>query len=212
MIDQIQKVVRKELNKLQYFAIGKIKKIDFENYLVRAEILTTGMVTNWLRIGEGYVGNTFGEAKAPNIDDEVLICFPTGDPGGQGFVIARLYGKDLPPEITEDELVYYHKSGTRTIIRKNGSVEVISKSGLEIIIDDEGKKIKINQGDHQIVMKSDGIYVGSEGAKQPFVLGHALLKWLASMKVVCTAPGQLSSTPIPPPTKELLSDEHFTEK
>lgn len=193
MIAQIQKEIKRALAKLQFFAIGKVKQIDFVNYMVKAEILTTGMITNWLRIGEDYVGNNFGEAKSPNIDDEVFICFPDGDPSGQGIVISRLYGKDMPPEITEDEIIHHHKSGTRMIIRKNGDVEII---GLK----------------HEIFIKGDKIFIGKDGASQPLALGNKLLSYLSKAKVICTSPGQLSSTLQPPLTKGILSDHYFTKK
>jgi len=193
MIAQIQKEIKRALAKLQFFAIGKVKQIDFVNYMVKVEILTTGMITNWLRIGEGYVGNNFGEAKAPNIDDEVFICFPDGDPSGQGIVISRLYGKDMPPEITEDEIIHHHKSGTKIVIRKNGDVEIIGQG-------------------HEIFIKDDKIFIGKDGAKQPIVLGGKLLKYLSELTVRCTSPGQLSGTPEPPPTRDLLSDHYFTKK
>lgn len=189
----LQKVIEKELAKLQFFAIGKVTKIDFKNYTVKAEILTTGMITNWLRIGEDYVGNNFGDAKAPNIGDEVFICFPDGDPSGQGIVMRRLYGKDIPPTITEDEVIHHHKSGTKITLRKNGDVEI---KGLE----------------HEIIIRGNKIFVGKDEAGEPLLLGNKVLSYISKMKVICTAPGQLSSTPQPPPTKELLSDHYYTQK
>jgi hypothetical protein len=193
MIDEIRREARRILSRLQFFAIGKVKKIDYKNYMVQVEILTTGMITNWLRIGERYVGDGFGEAKSPNIDDEVLICFPDGDPSGQGVVVCRLYGKDLPPKITEDEIVCKHKSGTILIIRKNGDVEI---KGLL----------------HEIFIRDDKIFIGKDGAKDPLVLGNKLLSYLSKVRVICTNPGQLSSTLRPSPSKDLLSDHYFTTK
>lgn len=212
MIKEIQNEIKRALAKLQYFAIGTVKEIDLPNYMIKAEVLTTGMITNWLRIGESYVGNEFGNARASNKDDEVLICFPDGDPGGQGFVIARLYGKDVPPVITEDEIIREHKSGTKTIIRKNGSIETTTKNGMQSVMDAEAKEIKLNQGVHEMVMTGDGIFIGKIDADQPLALGNKLLSYLSKLKVICTSPGQLSSTPQPPPTKELLSDHYFTKK
>lgn len=212
MIGMIQKEIKKALARLQYFAIGKVKEIDLANYMIKAEILTTGMITNWLRIGEDYVGNNFGHVKSPNIDDEVLIVFPCGDPSGQGIVVCRLYGKDLPPGITEDEEVYYHKSGTKITVRENGSIEVITKNEMQAVMDDAAKKITFNQGSHEMIMTGDGIYIGKANADQPLVQGNKFLSYLSKLKVICTAPGQLSSTPQPPPTKELLSDHYFTTK
>ena|GEM_PF-2369181 len=212
MIKTIQSEIKRALARLQYFAIGKVREIDLPNYMVKAEVLTTGMITNWLRIGEGYVGNEFGHAHAPSIDDEVLICFPDGDPGGQGFVIARLYGKDVPPSITEDEIIYKHKSGTQIVVRKNGSIETTTKSGMRAVMDDATKEIELDQGSHEMIMTGEGIFIGKVDADQPLVLGNKLLSYLSKLKVICTAPGQLSSTPQPPPTKELLSDHYFTTK
>jgi len=120
MIKQMQVEIKKALERLQFFAVGKVVAIDFDNYQVRAEILTSGMTTNWLRIGTEYSGNEFGEVKSPNIGDEILICFLDGNPRGQGVVLCRLFGKDLPPAISEDEIVKKHKSGTQVIIRKGG--------------------------------------------------------------------------------------------
>ncbi|MGB3341332.1 MAG: phage baseplate assembly protein V [bacterium] len=212
MISAVQKEIKKALSKLQYFAIGKIKEIDLANYMIKAEVLTTGMITNWLRIGEDYVGNNFGHVKSPNIDDEILIVFPDGDPSGQGIVVCRLYGKDVPPGITEDEEIYHHKSGTKTIVRKNGSIETTTKNGMQAIMDDEAGEIALNQGSHEMIMTGDGVFIGKRDASQPLALGYKLLSYLSKLKVICTSPGQLSSTPQPPPTKDILSDHYFTKK
>jgi phage baseplate assembly protein gpV len=133
MIREIQEQIKKALAKIQFFAVGKITKIDLSNYLVAAEILTTGMKTNWLRIGTAYSGADFGLCWAPNIGDEILICFPTGDPAGQGIVVSRLFGKDAPPVATEDEIVLHHKSGTKIIVRKNGAVIIETQDKIHLL-------------------------------------------------------------------------------
>jgi len=133
MIREIQEQINKALAKLQFFAVGKITKVDLPNYLVAAEILTTGMKTNWLRIGTAYSGADFGLCMAPNIGDEILICFPTGDPAGQGIVVSRLFGKDAPPVATEEEIVLHHKSGTKIIVRKNGAVIIETPDKIHLL-------------------------------------------------------------------------------
>jgi phage baseplate assembly protein V len=133
MIREIQEQINKALAKLQFFAVGKITKIDLPNYLVQAQILTTGMQTNWLRIGTEYSGADFGLCWAPNIGDEILICFPTGDPSGQGIVVRRLFGKDAPPAVTEEETVLQHKSGTKIIVRKNGAVVIETQEKIHLL-------------------------------------------------------------------------------
>ena len=92
------------------------------------------------------------------------------------------------------------------------NVEIENQAGMHIILDGTNQKIKLNQGNHQIIMKQDGTHIGSEGAKQPLMLGYATLRWLTEHTHITTTPGQPTSTPIPPPTKDILSDDHFTEK
>lgn len=133
MIREIQEQIQKALAKIQFFAVGKITKVDLANYLVQAQILTTGMMTNWLRIGTEYSGADFGLCWAPTIGDEILICFPTGDPAGQGVVIRRLFGKDAPPAMAEDEIILNHKSGTKIIIRKSGAVVIETQDKIHLL-------------------------------------------------------------------------------
>lgn len=97
-------------------------------------------------------------------------------------------------------------------IKVKENVEIENQAGMHIILDGTNKEIKLNQGDHQIIMKQDGTHIGSESAKQPLMLGNATLRWLTEHKHITTTPGQPTSTPIPPPTKDILSDDHFTEK
>jgi hypothetical protein len=122
MIDLIRQEIQKTLSRLTFFAIGEIVKIDFSNYQAQAKILTSGMKTNWLRIGTDYSGDSFGEVKSLNIGDEVLIVFPDGNPGAQGIIIRRLFGKDAPPALGEDEIHILHKSGTDFLTKKDGEV------------------------------------------------------------------------------------------
>jgi len=124
MIKEIKAEIEKALAKLQFYAIAQVTKTDLPAYRVKAKILTTGMSTNWLRICTPYSGSGFGFVLAPNIGDEVLVCFPDGNPSGHGFVVGRLFGKDAPPAATEDEIVLTHKSGTIVVIKKDGKVEI----------------------------------------------------------------------------------------
>ncbi|HEX7319723.1 MAG TPA: phage baseplate assembly protein V [bacterium] len=124
MIREIKAEIEKALAKLQFYAIAQVTKTDLPSYRVKAKILTTGMSTNWLRICTPYSGPGFGFVLAPNIGDEVLVCFPDGNPSGHGFVVGRLFGKDAPPVATEDEIVLTHKSGTIVVIKKDGKVEI----------------------------------------------------------------------------------------
>ena len=97
-------------------------------------------------------------------------------------------------------------------ITAKDDIHIKNQSGMEAFVDGKNKRILLNQGKHQIVMTNQGTCVGSPQAKEPLVLGNKLLKYLSQVRVICTAPGQQSSTLVPPPTKALLSDEHFTEK
>uniref|UniRef100_A0A7C6ECF8 Gp5/Type VI secretion system Vgr protein OB-fold domain-containing protein n=1 Tax=candidate division WOR-3 bacterium TaxID=2052148 RepID=A0A7C6ECF8_UNCW3 len=211
MIDLIRTEIKKSLARLTFFAIGEIIKIDFTNYQAQAKILTTGMKTNWLRIGTNYSGDGFGEVKSLNIGDEVLICFPDGNPSAQGIIMTRLFGKDVPPQLTEDEYFLHHKSGTKILIRQNGNIEVTTKSGLKFFLDDAAKKIILDSTSDKIFMDSSGIKIGSQSAGQALVLGYKLLAWLASHTHISAPPGQPTSPPTPSPDQSLLSQRHKTQ-
>jgi len=211
MIDLIRHEIQKTLSRLTFFAIGEITKIDFGNYQAQAKILTSGMKTNWLRIGTDYSGDGFGEVKSLNIGDEVLIVFLDGNPGAQGIIISRLFGKDVPPELAEDEYFLHHKSGTKIMVRQNGNIEVTTKSDLKFFLDDAAKKITLDSTSDKIFMDSAGIKIGSESSGQALVLGYKLLVWLASHTHVSAPPGSPTSPPAPSPDQSLLSQRHKTQ-
>jgi phage baseplate assembly protein gpV len=137
MIKTIRQEISKALSSLTFFSVAQITKIDYKNQLAKAKILTSSMKTNWLRISSDYVGDSFGEVKPLNIGDEVLICFPDGNPASQGIIIRRLYGKDVSPDQTEDQVHFKHKSGTDFLIKKDGMIKgTIVGQGFELAITD----------------------------------------------------------------------------
>jgi len=124
MISAIRSEIRKALSGLVPTAIGTIEAVDLKAYQVQCRLKTSGQLTNWLRLGSDYVGDKFGLVVAPAAGDEVLIEFLDWNPSGPGIVTRRLFGKDAPPALKEDEIHLVHKSGTEVLIKSDGSIEI----------------------------------------------------------------------------------------
>jgi phage baseplate assembly protein gpV len=124
MIPLIRSEIAKALRGLVPCAIGVIEAVDLDLYQVQCRLKTSGQLTNWLRLGTEYAGDKMGLVAAPNVGDEVLIEFLDWDPSGPGIVTRRLFGKDSPPALKEDEVHLLHKSGTDILIKKDGSIEI----------------------------------------------------------------------------------------
>lgn len=153
MISIIRSEIRKALSGLVPTAVGEIAELDLAAYQAKCKLKTSGQLTNWLRIGTDHSGDGAGMVTAPNIGDEVLIEFLEWNPSGPGIVVRRLYGKDAPPALGEDEVHFLHKSGTDVLIKKDGSIVITgvktSDSSYKSDVSDstEGKRSLSSKGD-----------------------------------------------------------------
>ncbi|MCP4368479.1 MAG: phage tail protein [Deltaproteobacteria bacterium] len=126
----------------------------------------------WARLASPMAGKNRGVVFIPEVDDEVLVAFDHGDIR-QPYIIGALWnGEDKPPE---------EKGGDG----ENNLRIIKSRSGHQVILDDTPGSEKVQVIDKNgngmefsssgVVIKSQAIKVGSEGASEGIVLGNAFM-------------------------------------
>lgn len=130
MIAEVRKEVERALAKLTFFGFGVTSDVDWQNQMARVRILTSGHETNWLRIASSFASQGAGQVSPLAAGDEVLVCFPRGNPQGMGVVLARLYGANRAPEVAEQAWGVKRSSGY-ILLDEDGKVAA-SGTGLEL--------------------------------------------------------------------------------
>lgn len=122
MIDEVRRMIRAEMSRRTFFAFGNVRAVDWARQLVRVALTVTGYESNWLRIAAGAAGDSGGSAAPLRGGDEVLCCFPNGDPEGQGVVLCRLYGSAALPSALPENAVGYATSRHKVLLDSGGAV------------------------------------------------------------------------------------------
>ena len=78
------------------FAIVTAVGHDAEGFFADVTMVP-GMVKIPCRVGQSYAGPSFGSSSPVDINDEVVVVIPDGNPANGGVVIACLYSKSDPP-------------------------------------------------------------------------------------------------------------------
>jgi uncharacterized protein involved in type VI secretion and phage assembly len=118
---------------------------------VKVPGLSNDEVGPWARIATLMAGNQRGTFFLPEVNDEVLIAFESGDIS-RPYVLGALWnGKDQPPATNSDgkNNLRFIKSRSGHLIRLDDTggsekIEIVDKSGAnKIVIDTSGKSITI---------------------------------------------------------------------
>ena len=85
------------------------------------------------RLGAAYAGNGFGFYAPPRVDDEVMVCAPSGDPS-QGLVITgRLWSpSDVPPAEASS-----HPQDVLLKVEEGQTLRMLVSGGGKVIMGDE---------------------------------------------------------------------------
>jgi hypothetical protein len=107
------------------------------------------------RLGAAYAGNGFGFYAPPRVDDEVMVCAPSGDPS-QGLVITgRLWSpSDVPP------------------------AEAASNPQDVLLKVEEGQTLRL------LVSGGGKVYLGDDADTQPVALGQSVQDYLAQVQTL----------------------------
>lgn len=128
------------------FEIGVVREVDVGNYRVKVEFISSGLITDWIRVATIYSGNGYGLLMMPDVGDEVLVV----NVHGEFIVVGRLFGGDSPPSCDEGEVVLKHASGTEVRIRREGEIDISVNNSVKARLKPTGEvEIKAN-GDVKI--------------------------------------------------------------
>jgi uncharacterized protein involved in type VI secretion and phage assembly len=176
---------------------------DLGRVKVRYPWLLEDSESPWARVMTFMAGGNRGGVFRPEVDDEVLVMFEHGDVRFP-YVLGSLWnGQDsMPTERGADA---------------DNNVRLIkSRSGHQVVLDDTPGKEKVTVSDQSgnsvelsssgVVIKSDAIKVGSDGASEGLVLGDALLTLFNSH----THPTGVG--PSGPPVNPMVKGSHVSTK
>ena len=175
--------------------LGRIK--------VRYPWLLEDSESPWARVVSFMAGGDRGGVFRPEVDDEVLVAFEHGDVRFPYVLGALWNGQDsMPSERGADA---------------DNNVRLIkSRSGHQVVLDDTPGSEKVTVSDQSgnsvemsssgVVIKSDTIKVGSDGASEGLVLGDALLTLFNSH----THPTGVG--PSGPPVNPMVKGNHVSTK
>lgn len=157
--------------------IAKVTKVDDPESLGRIQVQLLGPDPDgeakiWARVAVPYAGPNFGAFLIPDVEMEVLVVFPAGDPA-HPIVIGALWNGATPiPETIGgdrvDRWTLTGKNGTRIAIIEESdgqeTVEISTPAGaIATLTDQDGGRIAIEVGTHSIVMESAGITIDTSG-------------------------------------------------
>lgn len=110
------------------------------------------------RVAQEYAGNGFGLYTPIEVDDEVLVEAPSGDPDNGMILTRRLYSKSDPPPAEAAS----NPSDVLLVVKTDQTLRIITAGSGNVVIETRGAgKVKL----------------GLESAVDPVVLKSDLLAW-----------------------------------
>lgn len=190
---------------------GIVTNMDDPDVLGRVKIkfpwLKEDDESRWARVMSFMAGNDRGGVFRPEVGDEVLVLFEHGDMRYPYVIGAVWNGQDkIPSERGNDGdnnvRLIKSRSGHKVILDDTPGSEKVT------VIDKNGNSVELSSAG--IVIKSQAIKLGSEGAAQGLVLGDAFMA-LFNAHTHPTGVGP-SGPPVTPMAKGThVSAKHTTE-
>jgi uncharacterized protein involved in type VI secretion and phage assembly len=176
-------------------SLGRVK--------VRYPWLKDDSESPWARVVSFMAGAGRGAVFRPEAGDEVLVLFDHGDMRFPYVIGAVWNGKDaIPKERGSDA-----DNAVRMIKSRSGHQILLDDStGAEkvTVIDKNGNSIEMSSAG--VVIKSNNVRIGSDGASQALVLGNAFMD-LFNNHTHPTGVG-----PSGPPVQPMMSGSHVSSK
>jgi len=163
------------INDLQ---IGTVKQIDQDpdgefRVLVTVPLLqATGGAALWARFGSYYASNAVGSLFYPEIGDEVVLAFLSGDPRSP-VILGSLYSKKNPPPFPAATPNGDPKNNTKSIVSRSlmhldfiedkQAIQLTTPAKQSIRIDDTAKSIVLTDANgNTVTMDANGIAIDSK--------------------------------------------------
>jgi uncharacterized protein involved in type VI secretion and phage assembly len=188
-------------------AIGVVSNIADPDGLGRVKVrypwLKDDSESPWARIVSFMAGAGRGAVFRPEVGDEVLVLFDHGDMRFPYVIGAVWNGKDaMPNERGSDSdnavRIIKSRSGHRIVLDDTSGSEKVT------VVDKAGNSIEMSSSG--VVIKSNNIKIGSDGASEGLVLGKAFMD-LFNNHTHPTGVG-----PSGPPVQPMLSGNHVSTK
>ncbi|MCD6482267.1 MAG: hypothetical protein J7K80_00830 [Candidatus Izimaplasma sp.] len=190
--------------------LGRVKLVIYDKF--------DEFETDWARIASLYSGNDRGLLILPEVGDEVLVSFRSGDMR-EPYVIGSLWNKkENPPEKNEDGKnnikIIKSRKGHQIIIDDDddgGSIEIKTENGTSIFLDnkdngtikisDKGKKTSAEfdgntgkltvKGNDKIIIESMSSKIILEGSKNSIKIISDLKVEVKATQIALKASGTL---------------------
>ncbi len=112
--------------------------IDAEGPLVDV-VLVPDLVPETARVGADYAGPGFGLYTPIEVNTEVLVGFPNGDPSEGLVVTRRLWSKsDPPPQLAQD-----NPDDVLLLAKKGANIRIITQGANILIHDVNGEPVEL---------------------------------------------------------------------
>lgn len=153
----------------------------------------------WARFGSFYASNAIGGCFYPEINDEVVVAFLSGDPR-YPVILGSLYSKakppPTPPEATNNIKTITSKSKMHIdFIEDKQSVLMATPGQQSLVLDDSTSAITItDKNGNSITMDQSGIAIKSAGNITLSATGSITLSAQNALSATGTASAKLSSS------------------
>lgn len=109
---------------------GLVASYDPNTYSIKVTLQPSGVLTGWIPILTGAIGQGYGVAYGPQVGDQAIVDFANGDveaPTVTGFIFSD---SDRPPPVPSGELWAVQKSGSLLKMHNDGTIEVTAAASI----------------------------------------------------------------------------------
>lgn len=94
--------------------------------------------SNWMPLGAIGIGNGWGVAVGPQINDQVLVVYENGD-FSSGCIVARVFSvAQQAPAVPSGEIWAVHQQGQFLKLTNDGKVTLNDKAGSTVVMNGDG--------------------------------------------------------------------------
>ena len=186
---------------------GTVSKIDADpagefRILVKLPLLQDNEEEGvWARLGTFYASNGFGSFFYPEVGDEVIVGFLSGDPR-YPIVLGSLYSKANAPALTPEE-----QNNTKSImsrakmhidfLEEDQAVQIVTPGGQSVVINDKEKSIVLTDiNSNSVTLGTSGIVIKSASDISMSATGSITISADSALSASGSASAELKSSGI----------------
>lgn len=147
--EQTKALIDSYLADRRQIVFGRVVKYDAVLHLVRVQIAPEmnlsgpKLVTGWVPLLVPWGGNGWGVKGCPIVNKAHVLLIKLGHPVGASFAIGPFHNLTNRPTVEgeEGEWLVKHQSGSRVMLKNDGSIEMLHSSGAKIELDSGGNVV-----------------------------------------------------------------------